>query len=139
MRILVLCTGNSSRSQMAEGILKQIDSSLEVFSAGTNPVSKVSSKAIKVMREVGIDISGNTPKHVDQFIDQSFNYVITVCDHTKETCPIFSGKVDHRLHMGFEDPAEVKGSASEVLSVYRKVRDDIRNGFIEFYNQNIKR
>ncbi len=122
---------------MAEGFLTSFDSTLEVFSAGTNIASKVSSKAIRVMREVGIDISTNHPKSVDEFISQSFDYVITVCDHAKETCPIFSGRVQHRLHIGFDDPAEAQGTEEEILSVFRRVRDEIKNDFFCFYSEHI--
>lgn len=138
MKILILCTGNSCRSQMAEGVLKSFDSSLEVLSAGTNPASRVSSKAIKVMREIGIDISQNTPKSVDQFLGQSFDYVVTVCDHAKETCPYFTGNVIHRLHIGFDDPAEAHGTEDEILSVYRRVRDEINIQFQKFYDEHVR-
>jgi arsenate reductase (thioredoxin) len=137
MKILILCTGNSCRSQMAEGILKAADPSLEVCSAGTNPASMVSSKAVIVMREIGIDISNNKPKSVDQFLHESFDYVITVCDHAREACPLFTGMVTHRLHMGFEDPAVAGGSDQEILSVFRRVRDEIKREFLAFYETNL--
>ncbi len=137
MKILILCTGNSCRSQMAEGIVKSLDSSIEVYSAGTNPAEKVSSKAIKVMAEIGIDISSNYPKMVDKFLDHEFDYVITVCDHAKEVCPVFTGKVSNRLHIGFDDPAEAKGTETEILSEFRRVRDEIKRDFTIFYNNNI--
>lgn len=132
MKILVLCTGNSCRSQMAEAFLKSFDGNLEVYSAGTAPASKVHPKAVQVMKEAGIDISANKTKTVQQFLSQSFDYVITVCDNAKETCPFFTGKVGHRLHMGFEDPAEATGSEEEILSVFRKVRDQIEKEFKQF-------
>jgi arsenate reductase (thioredoxin) len=132
-RILILCTGNSCRSQMAEGFLKSLDSTLEVFSAGTNPAPRISSRAIQVMKEIGIDISDGYPKSVDQFIGESFNYVITVCDHAKETCPVFTGTVGSRLHIGFDDPAMASGTEEEVLQLYRRVRDEIREQFNKFY------
>ncbi|WP_456408203.1 arsenate reductase ArsC [Caldithrix abyssi] len=138
-RILILCTGNSCRSQMAEGFLKSFDSSLIVYSAGTNPSAHVHPKAIQVMKEAGIDISDGYPKDVDQFINESFDYVITVCDHAKETCPIFNGSVKKRLHIGFEDPAEATGSEEEVLSVFRRVRDEIKDAFYQFYRKEIKK
>jgi arsenate reductase len=137
-KILVLCTGNSCRSQMAEGFLKSFDKELEVYSAGTKPSVQVHPKAIQVMKEVGIDLSKNLPKLVDQFLNDSFDYVITVCDNAKETCPVFIGKVTNRLHMGFEDPADATGTEEEILSVFRKVRDQIKNKFLEFYNKEIK-
>ena len=132
MKILVLCTGNSCRSQMAEAFLKSFDNRLEVYSAGTNPADRVHPKAVQVMKEVGIDISGNKTKTVEQFLAQSFDYVITVCDNAKETCPFFTGKVEHRLHMGFEDPAEATGTEEEILSVFRKVRNQIEQQFKTF-------
>lgn len=137
-RILILCTGNSCRSQMAEGLLKSFDSELEVYSAGTNPSDKVNPKAVQVMNEIGIDISQNYPKMVDQFLNAPFDYVITVCDNAKETCPVFIGKVGKQLHIGFEDPADATGSEEEILSVFRKVRDEIRRDFYEFYLKELK-
>jgi arsenate reductase len=133
MKILVLCTGNSCRSQMAEGFLKQFNPQWEIYSAGTKPAEKVNPYAIKVMNEIGIDISSNTPKMVDQFLDQEFDYVITVCDGAKETCPMFTGKVKHRLHIGFEDPAEAKGSEEFILNEFRRIRDEIKKEFQNFY------
>jgi len=138
MKILILCTGNSSRSQMAEGFLRSFDHHLEVFSAGTQPAVRVSSKAITVMKEVGIDISIHVPKNVEQFLSQSFDYVITVCDHAKETCPVFTGKVKHRLHIGFQDPAEATGTEEEILNEYRHVRDEIRKSFNQFYTTKLR-
>jgi arsenate reductase len=136
-KILILCTGNSCRSQMAEGFLKSFDSKLEVYSAGTKPAERVNPKAIQVMQEMGIDISKNYPKDVEQFVNESFDYVITVCDNAKETCPVFTGKVGQQLHIGFEDPAEATGTEEEVLAVFRRVRDEIKEKFWEFY-QNLK-
>ncbi len=135
MRILILCTGNSCRSQMAEGFLKSFDSRLKVYSAGTNPAASANPNAIAAMKEAGIDISGKRPKNVEIFLSDSFDYVITVCDHANETCPHFSGQVRHRLHMGFEDPFEAGGTKEEVMSVYRRVRDEIREGFLNFYRE----
>lgn len=134
MRILILCTGNSCRSQMAEGILKSFDPTLEVFSAGTQPAERVHPKAIQVMQEIGIDISAHQPKHVDQFLSDSFDYVITVCDNAKESCPVFMGRVDNRLHLGFEDPASAVGTEEEILACFREVRDKIKKTFFEFWN-----
>jgi len=133
MRILIICTGNSCRSQMAEGYLKSLDSGLEVYSAGTKPEVRVNPNAVKVMGETGIDISSQVPKNADMFKDKSFDYVITVCDSAKESCPVFTGDVKNRIHIGFEDPALAKGSDEEVLAVYRKVRDEIKNEFGKFY------
>ena len=137
MRILILCTGNSCRSQMAEGFLKSFDASLEVYSAGTEPSGRVHPNAVHVMAEEGIDISSGYPKNVDQFLDLSFNYVITVCDNAREICPVFLGKVEHRLHIGFDDPAEAKGTNDEVLIEFRRVRDEIKREFYLFFNENL--
>jgi len=137
-KILILCTGNSCRSQMAEGFLKSFDKNLEVYSAGTNPSSRVHPKAVEVMKEVGIDLLANHPKNVAQFLSESLDYVITVCDNAKETCPMFIGKVKKHLHIGFEDPADAKGSENEILSVFRKVRDEIKEKFFEFYNEYLR-
>ena len=138
MKILILCTGNSCRSQMAEGFLKAFDSSLEVYSAGTNPSSRVHPKAVQVMAEDGVDISAGKPENVDKYLDQSFDYVITVCDNAKETCPTFLGDVKEQLHIGFEDPAEATGAEEEVLAEFRRIRDEIKRDFMAFYNEKIK-
>ncbi|HMN48864.1 MAG TPA: arsenate reductase ArsC [Ignavibacteriaceae bacterium] len=137
-KILILCTGNSCRSQMAEGLLKSFNDELEVYSAGTKPADKVNPKAVQVMKEIGIDISQNYPKMVDQFLNEPFDYVITVCDNAKETCPVFIGKVGKQLHIGFEDPADATGTEEEILSVFRKVRDEIKRDFYEFYLKELK-
>lgn len=138
-RILILCTGNSCRSQMAEGFLKSFDKNLEVFSAGTNPAEKVNPFAVKAMKEIGIDISNGVAENVDKYLNKSFDYVITVCDNAKETCPVFMGDVKHRLHIGFDDPADAVGSEEEVMPVYRRVRDEIKRDFYEFYLKELKR
>jgi len=136
-RILILCTGNSCRSQMAEGFLKSFDKNLEVFSAGTKPAEKVNPFAVKAMQEIGIDISNGVSENVDKYLSQSFDYVITVCDNAKETCPVFIGNVKHQIHIGFDDPADAVGSEEEVIPVYRRVRDEIKNDFYEFYLKNL--
>ncbi|MCB0725507.1 MAG: arsenate reductase ArsC [Ignavibacteriae bacterium] len=136
-RILILCTGNSCRSQMAEGFFKSFDNGLEVYSAGVAPAGAVSRGAIKVMDEIGIDISSQQPENVSKYLDMPFDYVITVCDHAKETCPVFTGDVKHRIHIGFEDPAEATGSEEEVLGVFRKVRDQIQEEMKKFYDENL--
>ena len=123
---------------MAEGFLKSFDSRLEIYSAGTDPAAQANPNAVAAMKEVGIDISGNKPKNVEIFLTDPFDYVITVCDNAKETCPFFSGRVKHRLHMGFEDPAEAKGTFEEVMPKYRWVRDEIREGFHAFYVDQVK-
>ena len=125
-RVLILCTGNSARSQMAEGILRHDGEELfEVFSAGVKPGS-VRPEAIQVMNEIGIDISSHRSKSVDEFAGQEFDYVITVCDNAKETCPVFPGKAQ-RIHQSFEDPPPLGArSEEETLSIFRRVRDEIR-------------
>ncbi len=133
MKILILCTGNSCRSQMAEGILRNIDSDLQVYSAGTKPANMVNPLAITAMDEIGIDISWHKPELVDTYINMDFDYVITVCDNAKETCPVFIGNVKHRLHIGFDDPAEATGTEEEQMVVYRRVRDEIRGALTNFY------
>ena len=138
MKILILCTGNSCRSQMAEGILRSIDPDLEIFSAGTRPEKEVNPNAVKVMKEIGIDISDHFPKMVDRFSSETFDFVITVCDNAKENCPLFTGKVGKRLHIGFDDPADAKGTGEEILLVYRNIRDQIRDRFHCFYQEEIK-
>jgi arsenate reductase len=138
MKILILCTGNSCRSQMAEGFLRSFNPQLEVHSAGTKPALQVHPKAIQVMKEVGIDLSTQTPKLVEQYLTQSFDYVITVCDHANETCPVFMGNVQHRLHMGFDDPADAKGTEEIVLNTFRTVRNDIANAFERFATEQLR-
>jgi arsenate reductase len=133
IKILIICTGNTCRSQMAEGFLKSFDESLEVFSAGTNAEQAVNPFAVKVMAEKGIDISGQIPKSVNMFLHETFDYVITVCDGAKEVCPVFTGNVKYRRHMGFEDPANAKGTDEEKLKIYRKVRDEIEEAFRNFH------
>jgi arsenate reductase len=118
---------------MAEGFLKSFDSRLSVFSAGTNPASHANASAVAVMKEVGIDISENVPKSVDLFLTDSFDYVITVCDDARESCPYFSGIVRHRIHIRFEDPAKAVGTEKEILGEYRRIRDQIREEFLKFY------
>ena len=132
-RVLILCTGNSARSQMAEGLLRHdAGARFEVFSAGTKP-SHVRPEAIAVMRELGIDIAGHRSKSVDEFIGQSFDYVLTVCDNAKESCPIFPGKAV-MIHRNFEDPAAFEGAEEEQLALFRRIRDDIRRYLRTFPN-----
>ena len=131
-RILVLCTGNSCRSQMAEGFIKYLKPEWKVFSAGIEPATAVSRRSIRVMQEIGIDISQNKPKHIDKFLMQSFDYVITVCDHANEACPVFIGKVKKRMHLGFRDPTKMTGEPEEVLLEFRRVRDDMNKQLKEF-------
>jgi arsenate reductase len=124
-RVLILCTGNSARSQMAEGLLRHdAGDRFEVESAGTRP-SQVRPEAVAVMREIGIDISGHRSKHVDDFAGQRFDYVLTVCDNAKEACPIFPGGAI-AIHRNFEDPAALNGTEEQRLALFRRVRDEIR-------------
>jgi arsenate reductase len=123
---------------MAEGFLKFYDPRLDVFSAGTNPAPHTNSNAVAVMMEEGIDISQNKPKNVDIFVADSFDYVITVCGSAKELCPYFTGNVKNRLHIGFDDPAEAKGTLEDILFVYRRVRDEIKEAFRSLYDHKIK-
>jgi len=117
---------------MAEGFLKSFDPSLEVYSAGTEPSDRVHPKAVAVMREKGIDLSDHHPKKVDKFLDESFDYVITVCGHARENCPVFLGEVKQNLHIGFDDPAEATGTEEEIYAVFRRVRDEIQERMIAF-------
>ncbi len=133
--ILILCTGNSCRSQMAEGFLKSFDSELTVYSAGTVPSTEVNPNAIKAMKEIGIDISSGKPENVNKYLDKSFDYVITVCGDAKETCPVFIGNVKEQLHIGFEDPADATGTEEEILNEFRKIRDEIKVHFGEWYRR----
>ena len=122
---------------MAEGFLKNLDSALQVYSAGTNPASQVSPYAVKVMQERDIDISKQKPKNVEIFLEDHFDFVITVCDNAKETCPVFTGKVKEREHIGFEDPADAQGTNDEILNKYREVRDLIFHAFSKFYQERL--
>jgi len=130
-RVLILCTGNSARSQMAEGLLRHDSGErFEVESAGTSP-SSVRPEAIAVMRELGIDISGHRSKSVKEFDGQTFDYVITVCDSAREACPVFFGSA-RRLHHSFDDPAALHGSEEEGLRLFRRVRDELRSYLADF-------
>jgi len=139
MKILILCTGNSCRSQMAEGFLKAFNDDLEVISSGTKPSKNVHPNAIKVMAELGVDLSKNYPKKVDQFLNQAFDYVITVCGGAKESCPMFTGKVKNRLHIGFEDPDEATGTEEEIYTEFQTIRDQILRDFFAFYQKEIRK
>ncbi|HQH58715.1 MAG TPA: arsenate reductase ArsC [Bacteroidales bacterium] len=134
MKILIICTGNSCRSQMAEAFLQSFDSNVIVFSAGTKPEDKVDDMAIAVMQELGIDISQKIPKSVEKYINEYWDYVITVCNNAKETCPVFLGDVRHRIHIGFEDPSNIQGSDEYRLNEYRRIRDEIKEKFLQLYN-----
>jgi arsenate reductase (thioredoxin) len=136
-RVLILCTGNSARSQMAEGLLRHdAGDRFEVFSAGTHP-SKVRPEAIAAMGELGIDISRHKSKSVDEFAGQDFDYVLTVCDHAKESCPIFPGKT-MMIHHSFEDPAAFQASHQARLDAFRRVRDELRRYLAEFPESTLR-
>jgi len=138
-RVLILCTGNSARSQMAEGLLRHdAGAAFAVESAGTKPAT-VRPEAIAAMQELGIDISGHRSKHVDEFDGQTFDYVITVCDNARESCPVFLGKTQ-RLHRSFDDPPPpAQGSDSERLAIFRRVRDELRQYLTDFAAGNAQR
>lgn len=138
MKILILCTGNSCRSQMAHGFLQSFSSDIDVFSAGTRPAEKVNPKAVEVMKEAGIDISDHKPHNVAEYINEPWDYVITVCGGANESCPSFVGNVKHRIHIGFDDPSDAVGSEDYIMSEFRRVRDEIKDRFEEFYKKNLK-
>jgi arsenate reductase len=131
MRVLILCTGNSARSQMAEGLLRHDGgAAFEVFSAGTKP-SHVRPEAIAAMHEIGIDISGHRSKSVDEFAGQPFDYLITVCDNARESCPIFPAAT-RRIHWRLDDPAAAQGSEEKRLTEFRRIRDELRRDIQHF-------
>ena len=123
---------------MTQGFLQSFDKNIEVHSAGTEPAKHVNKTAIKVMLEAGVDISKHKPKLVDIYLKDEWDYVITVCDNAKETCPVFIGKVKQRLHMSFEDPSHVTGTDEYILSEFRRVRDEIKKSFYILYTTQIK-
>lgn len=138
MKILILCTGNSCRSQMAHGFLQSFNKNIIVRSAGTEAAPQVNPKAVAVMKEEGIDISHHRPTMVNEYLNEEWDYVITVCDHANETCPAFFGKVKNRLHMGFEDPSHATGTDDYIWGEFRRVRDEIREAFSNLYQNKIK-
>lgn len=138
MKVLILCTGNSCRSQIAHGFLQSFDKDITVCSAGTDASGKLNEKAVKVMKEVGIDISHHTSDSVQKYLNEEWDYVITVCGGANETCPAFLGKVKKRLHIGFDDPSHIIGTEDFIWSEFRRVRDEIKEGFYQFYIKNIK-
>ncbi len=138
MRVLVLCTGNSCRSQMAHGFLKSFDNSLIVESAGTEASGKLNPRAVKVMAEIGIDISNHTSDPVEKYLNDEWDFVVTVCGGANEVCPAFIGKVKHRLHIGFDDPSHAKGTEKFIWSEFVRVRDEIKEAFYKLYFEQIK-
>jgi arsenate reductase len=137
-KILIVCTGNSCRSQMAEAFLKRIAPELDIISAGTEPENSLSRSTIEVMKELDIDMTDHYPKDVYDYSGKSFDYVITLCDNAKKSLPKFSGRVSKKIHVGFVDPAMAKGNKESILNEYREVRDDIKNAFIHLYETKLK-
>ena len=128
-RVLILCTGNSCRSHMAEGILRAVAGDLlEVHSAGSNPAGYVHPQAIEALREIGLDIAGHTSKHMNEFLDREIDTVITVCGNADQACPVFPGQA-HRHHWPFDDPAHAEGTEEEIAAEFRRGRDEIRRVF----------
>ena len=139
MKILILCTGNSCRSQMAHGFLQSFDKALTVRSAGTEATGKLNQQAVAVMKEAGIDISNHTSDSVNMYLNEDWDYVITVCGGANENCPFFPGKVKHRLHIGFDDPSYAVGTTEFILNEFHRVRDEIKQQFYELYINEIKK
>jgi arsenate reductase (thioredoxin) len=138
MKILILCTGNSCRSQMAHGFMESFDKRMIVRSAGTEASGKLNQKAVAAMKDIGIDISHHTSDSVDKYLGEEWDYVITVCGGANENCPTFIGKVKHRLHIGFDDPSHVIGTDEYIWSEFIRVRNEIKQGFFQLYNEQIK-
>ncbi|HKM94174.1 MAG TPA: arsenate reductase ArsC [Prolixibacteraceae bacterium] len=138
MKVLILCTGNSCRSQMAHGFMQSFDKRITVCSAGTEASGKLNAKAVTVMDDIGIDISHHTSDSVQKYLAEAWDYVITVCGGANEVCPVFIGKVKHRLHIGFDDPSHAVGSVEFIQSEFIRVRDEIKSSFWKLYLQQIK-
>ena len=137
MKILILCTGNSCRSQMAHGFLQSFDNNITVCSAGTEASGKLNKKAVAVMKEIGFDISHHTSNSVDMYLGEEWDYVITVCGGANEACPAFLGKVKHRLHIGFDDPSHAEGTPDFIMSEFYRVRDEIKVAFRKLYDEQL--
>lgn len=138
-KILILCTGNSCRSQMAHGFLQSFDKELIVHSAGTEASGKLNANAVKAMKEIGIDISHHTSDSVDKYLNEAWDYVITVCGGANEACPAFSGKVKHRIHIGFDDPSHATGTDEFIWSEFIRVRNEIKKEFTDFYKNKLSK
>lgn len=138
MKVLILCTGNSCRSQMAHGFLKSFDDRIYVQSAGTNSSGQINEMAVQVMKEIGIDIGHHTSDQVDKYLNEEWDYVITVCGGAKEACPVFTGKVRHRLHIGFDDPSHAIGSDEFIHDEFIRVRNEMQEKFYTFYLKELK-
>src|SRR5512145_841580 len=132
-KVLILCTGNSCRSQMAHGFLQSFDKNLTVCSAGTQASGKLNEKAVEVMKEVGVDISHHTSDPVEKYLGEEWDYVITVCGGANEACPLFLGRVKNRLHIGFDDPSHATGTDEFIWNEFRRVRDEINEKLYDFY------
>lgn len=137
MKVLILCTGNSCRSQMAHGFLQSFNPEITVCSAGTQASGKLNQKAVAAMKEAGIDISGHTSDSVEKYLNEEWDYVITVCGGANESCPSFIGKVKNRLHIGFDDPSHAVGTEEFIWSEFIRVRDEIKTGFYKFYQEEV--
>lgn len=137
IRVLILCTGNSCRSQMAHGFLQSFDKGITVCSAGTKAAGKLNANAVKAMAEVGIDISTHTSDPVQKYIKERWDFVITVCGGANETCPTFTGKVGKRMHLGFDDPSHAEGTEEFIWSEFIRVRDEIKDRFYRFYEEEV--
>ena len=138
MKILILCTGNSCRSQMAHGFLQSFSKDITVCSAGTEASGQLNSGAVKVMAEIGIDISEHTSDSVEKYLNDEWDYVITVCGGANEACPTFTGKVKQRLHIGFDDPSDAVGTDAFIWSEYIRVRDEIKEAFYKVFAKKIE-
>ncbi|QIA08859.1 arsenate reductase ArsC [Draconibacterium halophilum] len=138
MKVLILCTGNSCRSQMAHGFLQSFDKRIQVNSGGTEASGKLNQKAVKAMAEIGIDISEHISDPVQKFLNDEWDYVITVCGGANENCPAFFGNVKHRLHIGFDDPSHATGTDEFIWSEFIRVRDEIKERFYKLYEEEIK-
>ena len=138
MKILILCTGNSCRSQMAHGFLQSFSKDITVCSAGTEASGQLNPGAVKAMAEIGIDISGHTSDWVDKYLNDEWDYVITVCGGANEACPTFIGKVKQRLHIGFDDPSDAVGTDEFIWSEYIRVRDEIKEAFHKLFVNKIE-
>ncbi|EPD28191.1 arsenate reductase [Capnocytophaga granulosa] len=138
MKVLILCIGNSCRSQMAHGFLQSFDKNIEVYSGGTVPAKQVNAKAVEVMKEAGIDITSHVPTPVNTYLDKEWDYVITVRGGANESCSMFTAKVRNRLHIGFDDPSEAAGSPEFINSEFHRVRDEIKARFYQFYIDHIQ-
>jgi len=138
MKVLILCTGNSCRSQMAHGFIKSFDNRIHVESAGTEASGKLNQQAVQVMKELDIDISDHQSDSVEKFLQEEWDIVITVCGGANEACPAFSGQVKTRLHIGFDDPSEAEGSDEFIQSEFIRVRDGIKDAFFQLYLKQIK-